>query len=201
MSSSERVTDIHELQVSVLETAIAYADTVTVEFGTGSCPLFEASTTIFDATNLYIGVNIDSKQHQRLAEKVGGVNGFAVFSELSDNKINQLPIPDNSVHAAFMGNLFGEPNSPHIMHSFKDRNGKYRGNSDIQSKRQTLLEAQRILRPGATLVILENMTPYGTGYGYAHSSTAPYGQMVEDLLGAGYDIECALSPRDIAWQE
>lgn len=196
MSSVEHLTDIHELQVARLETAIAYASTVTVEFGTGSYPLFAEASSEFSALDLYIGVNIDSKQHLRLSEKVAGINGFAIYSELVNGKINQLPVPDESVDVVFMGNVFGEPDSQYIMHSYKHPDGKYRGNSDIPAKLETLHEAKRILRPSGNLVILEHMTPY-VGKGFSERN--PYCQLVDDITALGWSVECAAGPRDEIW--
>ena len=66
MPSHETLVEVHEAQTAKLLEAVETAHSVTVEFGTGEYPLFEAvmGARTFDEDDLYIGVNIDSKQHK-----------------------------------------------------------------------------------------------------------------------------------------
>lgn len=186
---------IHELQVTKLHEAIAAADHVTVEFGTGSMPLFEAEGgTSFNRDNLYVGINLDSKQHNYLASTIESVDGFAVLGETGmTGGIDRLPIVDSSADTVFMANVFGEPDSPHIMEQFKDINGQYRGNSTIDAKVQTLEEARRLLKPGGRIVVLENNTPYMGGF------TGKYDSMVKLLEKAGLAVVDAVNQQDDDW--
>ena len=195
--SVEKQPDIHELQVSKLHEAIAAANHVTVEFGTGNMPLFESQNgQTFNAQNLYIGVNLDSKQHKHLADKIEDIDGFAVLSEKNEEgNINRLPIPDESVDTVFMANVFGEPDSEHIMEPFKHSDGLYKGNSDISSKTETLKEAQRLLKVGSKIVVLENNTPYEAGL------SGKYSSMVKLLEDNGFHIVDAINQKDEDWEE
>lgn len=193
----EKQPDIHEQQVSKLHEAIATASHVTLEFGTGDMPLFESqSEQSFNADNLYIGVNLDSKQHNHLAEKVESIDGFAVLSEKNeDGNIDQLPIPDKSIDTVFMANVFGEPDSEHIMESFKHSDGLYKGNSDINSKTETLSEAKRLLKEDGRIVVLENNTPYQAGF------SGNYDSMVKLLTDSGFNVVAAINQKDDDWEE
>lgn len=193
----EKPPDIHELQVSKLHEAILAASHVTVEFGTGDMPLFESqSQRSFNADNLYVGVNLDSKQHKHLAEKVEDIDGFAVLSEKNESgSINRLPIPDESVDMVFMANVFGEPDSEHIMGQFKHADGLYKGNSDIKSKTETLNEANRLLKKDGRIVVLENNTPYRAGF------TGNYNSIVKLLENSGFHVVDAINQKDNSWKE
>jgi ubiquinone/menaquinone biosynthesis C-methylase UbiE len=195
--SVEKQPDIHELQVSKLHEAISAADHVTVEFGTGHMPLFESQNAqTFNAQNLYIGVNLDSKQHKHLAEKIEDVDGFAVLSEKNEEgNMNQLPIPNGSVDTVFMANVFGELDSEHIMEQFKRSDGLYKGNSDMVSKTATLNEAKRLLKEGGKIVVLENNTPYESGW------SGNYDSMVELLEKIGLETIDAINRKDDDWEE
>lgn len=195
--SVEKQPDIHEQQVSKIHEAITAADHVTVEFGTGNMPLFESQNgQTFNAQNLYIGVNLDTKQHKHLAEKIEDIDGFAVLSEKDEaGNINQLPIHDESVDTVFMANVFGEPDSEHIMEPFKHSDGLYKGNSDITSKTETLKEAERLLKEGGRIVVLENNTPYESGI------SGKYDSMVKLLEDNGFQIVDAINQKDDAWEQ
>jgi ubiquinone/menaquinone biosynthesis C-methylase UbiE len=186
-----------ELQTSKLHEAIISAHHVTVEFGTGDMPLFEIQDAhTFNTQNLYIGVNIDSKQHKFLADKIKEFDGFAVLSEKNkDGNIDKLPIPDESVDTVFIANVFGEPDSQHIMEPFKNSDGLYKGNTDINSKIETLSEAKRLLKEGGRIVILENNTPYKAGF------SGNYNSMVELLENSGFQIADAVNQKDADWAE
>lgn len=193
----EKQPGTHELQVSKLHEAIDAASHVTVEFGTGDTPLFELQTEhSFNANNLYVGVNLDSKQHKHLAAKTEAINGFAVLSEKNEHgTIDQLPIPNGSVDMVFMANVFGEPDSEHIMEQFKGIDGLYKGNSDIDSKTETLNVAKRLLKDGGRIVILENNTPYQAGF------SGDYDSMVQLLRDSGFDTITAINQKDEDWGE
>lgn len=193
----EKQPDIHELQVSKLHEAIAQAEHVTVEFGTGDMPLFESQDAqTFNAKNLYVGVNIDSKQYKFLADKIEDISGFAVLSEKNeDGNIDQLPIPDESVDTIFMANVFGEPDSEYIMEPFKHADGLYKGNTDISSKTETIKEARRLLKEGGRIVILENNTPYTAGL------SGNYDSMVNLLEEAGFHVVDAINQKNVDWEE
>ena len=187
----------YEFQNPKLHEAIAAAGHVTLEFGTGDTPLFESQgEKLFSADNLYIGVNLDSKQHESLAGKVESINGFAVLSEKNeDGNIDQLPIPDECVDTVFMANVFGEPDSEYIMQAFKRADGKYKGNSDIDSKSETLNEVMRLLKDDGCIVILENNTPYGAGF------SGNYDAMVRVLEDKGFYVVDAINQEDDNWEE
>lgn len=178
--------------------AMQIADTVTVEFGTGDLPLFNAQETVsYDSGNLYIGVNVDSKQHDYLASRADKVQGIAVLASFEDKAIEKLPIPDASVDVIFMANVLGEPESEYIMHDFKHDDGKYKGSSSIESKVQTLHESARILKGTGYLVVLENNTPYMDW----RNREEPYLNTVELLKVAGFEIIDAIDQRDESWNE
>ena len=193
----EKQPDIHELQITRLHEAMVQAEHVTVEFGTGDMPLFESQDAqAFNAQNLYIGVNIDSKQHKYLADRVESIDGFAVLGKKSeDGNIDSLPIPEKSVDTVFMANVFGEPDSEYIMEPFKHADGLYRGNSNIESKTATLEEAKRLLKDGGRIVVLENNTPYGAGF------SGNYDSMVKILEGAGFHVAVAINQKSVDWGE
>lgn len=186
-----------ELQASKLHEAINSADYVTVEFGTGDMPLFDIQDTLtFDARNLYIGVNIDPKQHKFLAEKVKDIEGYALLSDKNEEgRIDKLTIPDNSVDTIFMANVFGEPDSQHIMQPFKDSDGLYKGNTNLTSKIETLHEARRILKEGGKIAILENNTPYNAGF------SGNYNSMTSLLEDAELQVIEAVNQKDGDWAE
>jgi hypothetical protein len=94
-----------------------------------------------------------------------------------------------------MANVFGEPDSEHIMVPFKHSDGLYRGNSDISSKTETLHEAMRLLKEGGRMVVLENNTPYKAGISGNHDS------MVKLLEGCGFHIVEAVNQKDNDWEE
>jgi hypothetical protein len=193
----EKQPDIHELQVSKLHEAIAQAEHVTVEFGTGDMPLFESQDAqTFNAQNLYVGVNLDSKQHKFLADKIEDIDGFAVLSEKNkDGNIDKLPIPDGTVDTIFMANVFGEPDSEYIMEPFKHADGLYRGNSDIDSKTATLKEAKRLLKEDGMIVVLENNTPYAAGF------SGNFETMAELVEEAGFHVVDAINQKSDNWEE
>lgn len=186
-----------ELQASKLYEAISSAEHVTVEFGTGDMPLFDIQDThTFDARNLYVGINIDSKQHKFLTEKVRDIDGYALLSEKNkEGSIDKITIPDNSVDTVFMANVFGEPDSQHIMEPFKDSDGLYRGNTDLTSKIDTLHEAGRLLKEGGKVVILENNTPYKAGF------SGNYDSMMSLLEDEGLRVVDAVNQKDADWAE
>lgn len=185
-----------EVEKSRLAEAMQIADTVTVEFGTGDLPLFNAQEAVnYDSGNLYIGVNVDSKQHDYLASRVDKVQGIAVLANFEDRVIEKLPIPDASVDLVFMANVLGEPESEYIMHDFKNAEGKYMGSSTVESKVQTLHESARILKDAGHLVILENNTPYMTW----SSRKEPYADAVKLLTAAGLEIVDAIDQSDEDW--
>ncbi|HEX7484302.1 MAG TPA: hypothetical protein VF281_04055 [Candidatus Saccharimonadales bacterium] len=174
------------------------ADAVTVEFGTGDAPLFSAQDTVkYDSDNLYIGINVDSKQHDYLASRVDDIQGLAVLANFEDKVIEKLPIPNASVDLVFMANVLGEPESEYIMHDFKNAKGKYMGSSTIESKVQTLHESARILKDAGHLVILENNTPYMTW----PSRKEPYADTVKLLTTAGLEIVDAIDQSDEDWND
>lgn len=186
---------IHEQQVNKLHKAVQVADRVTVEFGTGNLPLFASqNVTIFDQDNLYIGVNIDPKQHKRLADRIDNLHGFAILNE----DIDTLPLPDGTIDTIFMGNVFGEPDSKYIMADFRYPDGYYRGNSNMESKVKTLHEAGRLLKPDGHLVILENTTPYRMSKGVMQR---PSSDMTTILKNGGYKVVEAVDRRDDEWIE
>lgn len=178
--------------------AMQNANIITVEFGTGDLPLFNAQNTVtYDSDNLYIGVNVDSKQHEYLASRVENIQGIAVLASFEDKVIEKLPVPDASVDLVFMANVLGEPESEYIMHDFKHGDGKYRGSSSIESKVQTLHESARILKDAGHLVVLENNTPYMDW----RNRKEPYSNTVELLKTAGLEIIEAIDQRDESWKE
>ena len=193
----ENLPATQELETPELHEAILSAQQVTVEFGTGDMPLFEIQDThAFNTQNLYIGVNIDSKQHEFLAEKIKEVSGFAVLNEKNkDGSIDRLPIADGSVDTVFMANVFGEPDSQLIMEPFKNSDGLYKGNTDISSKIETLNEAKRLLKQTGRIVILENNTPYKGGL------SGKYDSMIELLENGGFRIVDAVNQKDDGWVE
>jgi hypothetical protein len=195
----EKHPDIHEQQVSKLHEAIAAAGQVTVEFGTGRLPLFESqSSHTFNANNLYIGANLDSKQHKFLADRIEGTDGFAVLSEKNDaGNINKLPIPDASADMVFMANVFGEQDSEHIMELFKNAERRYMGSSSIDAKTQTLIEAKRLLKDNGKLVILETNTPYEGAVGRKE----PYKTMAALLEKSGFKVTDTIDRSNEDWQE
>ena len=197
MTDPEKQPSSKEAETVGLHEAIRHANTVTLEFGTGDSPLFTTSARTFDEDNLYIGVNIDPKQQECLADKVGAVHGFSVLSELKEGAIAELPVPDESVDMVYMANVFGEPDSEFIMDRFKGEDGRYKGNSDIEAKAKTLKEASRVLKPGGCIVILENNTPYTTrGVGVdAHSAAIA---LVE---ASGLSVVDALDQKSEDWEK
>jgi ubiquinone/menaquinone biosynthesis C-methylase UbiE len=178
--------------------AMQNANTITVEFGTGDLPLFNAQDTVrYDSDNLYIGINVDSKQHDYLASRVENIQGIAVLASFEGKVIEKLPVADASVDVVFMANVLGEPESEYIMHDFKHGDGKYRGSSSIESKVRTLHESARILKDTGYLVVLENNTPYMDW----RSREEPYSNTVELLKVAGLEIIDAIDQRDESWNE
>lgn len=199
MITPEATLDIHEAQVAKLQGAVEQADHVTVEFGTGGSPVFQTvmGRRIFDEADLYIGVNIDSRQHKLLSSKLGKRPGFAVLSELQEGALLPVPLADESVDTAFMGNVLGEPDNHNIMHDFKDADGVYHGNSSIEAKMVTVAEARRLLKPDGKLVILETNTPYN-GF---KSEGPPYAKVVTLLEASGFITVEALDMQDPTWEE
>lgn len=193
----EKHPNTRELQAAKLHEAIGQAERITVEFGTGDMPLFESQDTqVFNAQNLYIGVNIDSNQHKFLADKVEGIDGFAVLSEKDEEgHIEQLSLPDQSIDTVFMANVFGEPDSKHIMEPFKHADGLYKGNTDLNSKIATLHEAERLLKEGGRIVILENNTPYAAGF------SGKFETMTTLLEQAGFHVIDAINQKSDNWEE
>ncbi len=189
---------LEQLQLEQLHNAVSAADTVTVEFGTGYMPLFEAGgSTWFDRDNLYVGVNIDSRQHKHLAEHVGAVGGFAVLAEREEaTGAPQVPLLGASVDTVFLGEVFGEPDSPHIMSAFRQADGQYHGRSTLGAKQATLHEAARLLRPDGRLVVLETNTPFGIRPGQRS-----YHTMTTILESNGFDVQAAHSMADDTWSE
>lgn len=178
--------------------AMQIANTVTVEFGTGDLPLFSAQEAVsYNFDNLYIGVNVDSKQHDYLVNRVEKIQGIAILASFENKVIEKLPIPDASVDVVFMANVLGEPESEYIMHDFKHGDGKYKGSSSIESKVQTLHESARILKDTGYLVVLENNTPY-TDW---RNREEPYSNTVDLLKVAGLEIVDAIDQRDESWNE
>lgn len=144
-----------------MKVQIRQSPQVTVEIGTGDRPLFTlGGTTQYDAEHLYVGIDIDRIQHEKLLQKVQAVGGLAVRGTAGT-----LPLGDGSVGTVFMANVFGEPDSRHIMHHVKDQSGTYHGNTAFATKLETLAEVRRVLTPDTgRLVVLETITPYGDNY-------------------------------------
>lgn len=94
-----------------------------------------------------------------------------------------------------MANVFGEPDSEHIMEPFKQADGKYKGNSGIDSKIETLIEAKRLLKDDGCIVVLENNTPYGSGF------SGNYDSMVKLLEDKGFRVIDAINQKDDNWEK
>lgn len=186
-----------------LAEALRAASHVTVEFGTADTPLFKVGANDeYDRDNLYVGVNIDPLQHNHLQQHVDSVDGIALLGTLDeDQKIERLPVPNESADMVFMGNVFGEPNDENIMYHFKGGDGTYHGHSSLDAKRSTLQEAKRIMKPDGHIVILENNTPYLGEQDKVRYSKERYTAMVNVLLEEGFTIDEALNNRSDEWNE
>lgn len=203
MKNLETTTSKSELDVETdqLLEAMRAAETVTVEFGTGTTPLFDVQDTVqYDANNLYVGVNVDPSQHALLAERIGEVDGYALLADFKGKSINLLPILDESVDRVFLGNVLGEPDSELIMEDFKDADGLYHGSSSLESKIRTLAEAVRLLKPSGELIILENNTPYIKQLNRQAGDQAFTGT-AEIVQSLGLEIVQAVDQKDTSWQK
>jgi hypothetical protein len=193
LRSPESYLDLYEQQTDTLLAAIAVADSVTVEFGTGQEPLPYTQTAVtFDEHTLYIGVNRESKQHKYLADRIEDFQGFAVLSENGE-----LPIPNGAVDRVYMANVFGEPDSSNVMRTFWGPDEKYHGHSSIDEKVQTLHKAHRLLRPGGEIAILETYTPYRD----LKIGREPYAAVAAHLQQAGFRVGTATDWRSPDWDE
>lgn len=187
----------YDQEVARLNAAVAAADTVTVEVGTGDLPLFSLKgTTVYDRHNLYVGVNRDPRQHCYLAERIGAVAGFAVLSgpEVPGGP-ERVPLPDGVADVVVMANVLGEPNSSYIMRPFMNEAGIYRGSTSHEAKVETLRsEISRLLKSDGRLVILET-TP--TLYGGGRLFESAWKLTTSLLRQCGFEVEAAgnvLSP-------
>lgn len=198
---SEKITIHDEFPelVEQLQQAIEVADRTVLEFGTGKWPLFREPGTLYDPEDLYIGVNIDSRQHKHLAEMIErrDLRAYALQGYLEAGTLDQLPIPENAIDRIVMSNVLGEPNSHHIMHEFKDSERVYRGHSDTQAKLTTLQEAYRLVRPGGSLVVIETITPYNRFTQYDDENIP----VVELLHTAGFADVTLYNARSEGWAD
>ena len=190
--------EMHDLQLEILRRAIERAHSVTLEVGTGAHSLERAPDgTPFDDENLYIGLNIDSRQHLVLAddlERRG--SGFAVLNRRDELRPIDVFIPPNSVDTVVMANVFGEPDSKNTMHNFKDRQGVYRGHTDTNAKIQTLSEVLQALKPNGHLVVVETYTPYKGSW-----KTDGAEDMVKIISDQGFKVEEIIRSTDVRWGE
>lgn len=183
-------------EVLDLETAIAKAETVMLEVGTGSYPYIgiEENREQFDGGSIYIGWNIHLLQHNYLTEEFLAPNMFSVFAGFEDDTIFQL-VPEESVDEVLLSDVLGEPNSTNIHidnPAFNPDGEGYKGSTTIEEKRQTLSVVLRLLKPGGAITIVETITPYGYFKDFqAHKEPLAH----EELIKAGFDnVEFTYAP-------
>jgi SAM-dependent methyltransferase len=126
---------------------------VFVDIGSGVFPVAFVGKKEFKDNDYYVGVDRDKKKMKigfpilDQGEYVGG--GFLKNPEnlsrvgknvfFINETVHSIPFPDSSVDEVFLGNVLGEF-AIHYVDDF-------------------LLQAQRILKPGGTLIVLEIVTP------------------------------------------
>ena len=183
----DRIPNLHE--------AIAGSRHVFLEVGTGVNPVPIERATLVGLGGIYIGWNIDSRQHYRLwfeELRMGSrPHCWAVYqplgpanyrSSLSDNIGIESVIPPSSIDEIFIGNIVGEPHSIYNFPKNKilNRSGnEYRGSTPGYRKEQLLRSVYDILKPGGIITVLETETPS------FQTDGRPSGEALVEQLGYG----------------
>lgn len=149
-----------------LHEAIKRADHVVLEVGPGPYPYLDGQFDTHGQRSVYIGWNIDPRQHKILTDEYADHNKFALLAKPPGHtgpepSINEFLEP-GTIDEVIFANVLGEPDSglnfrgrPALNPSGED----YRGSSPIASRFASLEAAADFLKPGGTLTVIETVTP------------------------------------------
>lgn len=177
-----------------LQEVIRTADYSILDVGTGSTAMHEWLRRPHGTDSVYVGWNIDSKQHKLLADNIDeGTPAYAVIAGIplrdSEGKYVEGSIMDfierDSIDEVVMANVFGEPDSNrnYAGHPALNRwSIEYKGNSGVGEKVKTMQAALDLMKPGGKLTIVEAITPY----------KAPTVDALVDVLSGALGMEISL---------
>ncbi len=170
---TEVMTDPWQAEINQFQDAILGAQHVTFEIGTGLNPLpRNLGPHHFDEGNVYVGWNIDSRQHRYYTERLMGNGCLAVHVPIEESERLLDIVPSNSVDEAVAINVLGErPGLEHYLGTkINPSTGqlpKYLGATPLTQKFESLRLARELIKPGGQIVLIETYTPWN---GSQHSS-------------------------------
>lgn len=176
-------------QTSRLKEAIAQAGSVTLEVGPGPRPIVERKR-FADPNSVYVGWNIDYKQHEDLVERnLRDPNVYAVLAAPGGAGeavpgINEY-IPEESVNEAVFANVFGEEESRYHFPANEAINPdghSYNGSTPLDIREQSLHDVVPLLKEKGLVTIIETYTPL----------KAPLDEVKTMLEAAGLEVLFAI---------
>lgn len=151
-----------------LQEAIAATRHAVLEMGTGPRPALHAFRERYGDNHVYVGWNIDPRQHKNLAETLDTSdkhNTYAVHTNEhfvdGGTNIEEFILP-GTLDEVLVSNVFGEPNSHHNYRGHPILNSEgddYMGGTDFGSKKASLMAVTRLLKPGGALNVVESISP------------------------------------------
>lgn len=149
-----------------LHEALERAEQVVLEVGPGSQPYLDGPYGSQPRDSVYIGWNIDPRQHKLLVDTYEGPSRFAVLAKPPDHEgpeptIDEFIQPD-SIDTIIFANILGERDTSRHFKKESRLNPSgddYRGATPLQSRLASLEAAVSFLKPLGTITVIETMTP------------------------------------------